>query len=172
MRLYMKICTFILLFCCAAFAQQARVYQVKAAFIHKFMMYVDVPLPISKTDPVVIGIIGKGKSSEDFKAYFKTQKIKEHPVKVVEIVTFNMINSCHILFIEDESKFSFKEISTVIQSRPIVTIGDQPEMSKYGTVFSLYIVNSKTKFRINNNRAKAQGLKISSFLLDMAEIVE
>lgn len=162
----------LLLFCGLSVAKESPEYTLKSAFIERFTRFIVWPESDTLSDPVRIGIIGDGKSFTDFKKFFKKVHIKDRPVQVLNIKEGSDLSTFDIIFVEDETVMSTKEIRKALtESGAVLTIGDEKKMAQTGIMISFYLSGSKLKFNINLDHLQSQGFTVSSFLLKMATIV-
>lgn len=162
----------LLIICGVTVAKESPEYTLKSAFIERFTRFIVWPESDTLSDPVRIGIMGDGKSFSHFRSFFKKVKIKDRTVEVVNVVEGSDLASFDIIFVEDETLMSTKEIKRALtESGAVLTIGDEKKMAQSGVMISFYLAGSKLKFNINLEHLHDQGFTVSSFLLKMATIV-
>lgn len=163
----------------------AREYQVKAAFLYNFIMFVDWPdekMPAAN-EPIIIGIIGKDpfenafdpvkdKQAKDRKVIVKRFKGLEELKKAGE-TDFNQqvaaIRKCHLLFICLSEEKVVREITDLVKNNNILIVGDMPKfLETGGGIINFVLEEQKIRFEVNATAAKEAGLKIRSQLLRLA----
>jgi hypothetical protein len=161
-----------------------REYQVKAAFLYNFIMFVDWPNEKigSNNEPIVIGIIGKDpfenafdpvkdKQAKDRKVIIKRFKGLEELKK--DQAAFNQeietIRKCHLLFICRSEEKVVKEITDLVKDNNVLTVGDMPNfLEAGGGIINFVLEEQKVRFEINGTAAKEAKLQIRSQLLRLA----
>lgn len=163
-------------------------YQVKAAFLYNFIMFVDWPegkLGDSNA-PIVIGIIGENRF-EDALEPLKDKQVKDRKIVIKQFKRFVEIKkldeaqrnqeiaalrSCHLLFISGSEQGAIKEITDLVKDYGVLTIGETESFPKAGDIIINFIIkDEKVRFEINLVAAKEAKLQIRSQLLRLAEVV-
>lgn len=171
-----------------------REYQLKAAFLLNFVMFVDSPrfappgdaernTPDAKK-PILIGVIGKdpfgsafgpleGKEVRDRPVVIKRFEGLEAPVRTdggaaQELADLEAIRQCHVLFICPSEREHVKAILGPIRRENILTVADVPGFLEAGGVISFVIEEKKVRFEINVAAAERARLEIRSKLLRLA----
>ncbi len=173
------------LLCCLGFAvmsaraQVAKEYDLKAAFLCKFALFVKWPtnaFPDAKT-PITIGVLGNNPFGKSLDEFVRTEIIQE---RRLEVELFSSVESlinladekdktCHILFVSQSELAKLGRIFASLKGRPILTVGDSDRFCQNGGMIQFVIVENKVRFIINQDAAKAADLKLSATLLDLAE---
>jgi hypothetical protein len=163
-------------------------YQVKAAFLYNFAMFVDWPKEkkVNGNEPIVIGIIGKdpfedafdrikNKQGEDVKIVIKRFKGLEE-LKKSDRAELNKeieaIKKCHLLFICRSEKKVVKKIMNLVKDANVLAIGDMEGfLGASGGIINFTLQNEKVRFEVDLVAAKQANLKIRSQLLRLAQNV-
>ena len=165
----------------------AREYQIKAAFLYNFLMFVDWPkekMPDNK-EPIVLGIIGKDpfenafeplkdKQTKDRKVIIKRFKgLEELKKNAAELnQTTEDIRKCHLLFICSSEERVLQEVIDLIKDHSVLTVGDMRTFRESdGMIINLVMEEGKIRFRININAARQAKLEVRSQLLRLAREV-
>ncbi len=146
----------------------AEEYKLKAAFIERFSRFIEWEQ--SNSDTILFGIVGNDIASDEFLDYFKLHSIKDRKVQIVPVEELSIITIVSILFIADESQWSVQEICDSVGDNTLI-IGNDPIMAEQGAVISFVKDNNRLRFRVNPENADSQNITISSYLLELAEIV-
>ena len=163
---------------------QSREYQIKAAFLCNFVKFVDWPAEklADANQPITIGIIGKdpfGKAFESgggkvvverFESFEELEKTAEKD-KAAWDQKLADLRKCHLLFICDSEKSSFKEIVDSLKNHSVLTVADTESFLDAGGVINLLVEEQKVRFEVNASAAKQQNLQIRSKLLRLAKRV-
>lgn len=151
----------------------AKAYQIKGAFLYHFTQFVEWPAQALSSDgsPMIIGVLGEDPYGSFLDEIVKGEVINGHPLTVRRYKEVDEIRNCHILFINLNNKNEMEEALESLKGRNILTVSDAPGFIRAGGMIRFVTVNKKIQFQINPEAAKAAGLKISSKLLRLAEIV-
>ncbi len=166
-------------------SESVREYQVKAAFLYNFIMFVDWPEAKMPNDdsPVIIGVVGKN----PFNGAFDPVKDKQAKGKKVVVKWFNgleelkksgraemdsqieAVRKCHLLFICSSEKKVVNEIMDLIKDHNILTIGDMDKfLESNGGMINFLLKDKKVRFEVNLGAARQANLEIRSQLLRLA----
>jgi hypothetical protein len=167
----------------------SREYQVKAAFLYNFIMFVEWPAEkmADINDPIIVGIIG----SDPFGDAFDPVKDKKVKGKNVVIKRFKgieelktggsdkskphpqieAIRECHVLFICSSEKTHLKEIISLIENDNVLTVSDVENFLDAGGIINFVMEEKKVQFEISVVSCEKANLKISSKLLRLAKRV-
>ena len=180
------------------YAQETRSkeYQIKAAFLYNFVMFVDSSRlqqapqeaeAVDPNEPILIGILGQDPFEEAFEA-LKGKHLKNRPVAVKRFQGFDAfadddghvptrhpqmdaITKCHVLFI-CASEWRYRHaILGPIRKLSILTVADTPGFLEVGGMINFVIEDKKVRFEINTAAAERAKLQIRAKLLRLAKRV-
>lgn len=165
-----------------------REYQVKAAFLYHFAMFVDWPVEkkADTNEPIVIGIIGedpfedafdpiKNKQTENVKVIIKRFKglgeLKKSDQAELD-KEIKDVRKCHLLFICRSEKKVAKEIVGLVKDANVLVIGDMDGfIESDGGIINFTLQDEKVRFEVDLVAAKQANLQIRSQLLRLAQKV-
>lgn len=149
-------------------------YLVKAGFIYNFAKLVDWPATaFSQPDsPIVIGILGTDPFGPTIDRVLASKKVNDHGFVIKRIKSAADAKDCHILFISASETSHIGDDIRIAKSMPVLTIGEVPGFANRGGIINLTLEDSKVRFEVNVDAAKAADLNISSRLLALARIVQ
>ncbi len=159
-------------FCLSATAQAHPIeYQAKAAFLEKFGKFVEWPdNAFADTNaPLVIGVFLKDPFQGALEAFAANDTVNGHPVEVRQIKALPDLKGCHILFIPVSEKSQERDVLGALNGLSILTVGDSDDFCDEGGMIQFIVEKGQVRFVINNEAARAAGLKISSKLLILAQ---
>jgi hypothetical protein len=154
-------------------AQAPSEYAVKAAFLVKFIHYVEWPADgRSERAPFVVGVLGTdpfGNVLDEMLAEKQVngRKIVARRFKRLE----DAATGSSILFISSSEWPDLTEILRTMDRHPVLTVGEIDHFASRGGVIGFRLEGNKVRFDINAERADRAGLKVSSQLLKLARIV-
>lgn len=157
-------------------AAEARViseYEVKAAFLHKFALFVEWPGSAfqKESDPFVIGILGQDPFGPHLAKAIAGKLVGNRPILLRTYRTVAEAKDCHLLYISPSERPNLRQIMSELGGRGVLTVGDMAGFAEQGGVINFVRSGQTIKFHINPDAAKRAGLTISSQVLEMAVIV-
>lgn len=152
-----------------AFGQNpGKIYDLKAAYIYKFIRYINWENTIS--DTFTIGVIGTSPVYYSLQKIARTKKVNNKRIVVLHFNGPDDITPCNIIYITANSYFSLANVLARID-KGTLTISEEPGFAELGTAFNFVLDHDKLKFEVNKNSINEEGLKVSSQLLKLAIIV-
>lgn len=176
-------------------ATSTREYQLKAAFLYNFIMFVDnerflrLDESTAQDDsdpnqPILVGILGKDPFGDAFEP-LQGKDIRDRRVVVKRFKGFEQfadaegrvpkqhpqlkpIEKCHVLFISSSEKSHLTEILKPIGKQSILTVADTSGFLEAGGIINFVIEDKKVRFEINTAAARRAKLQIRSKLLRLA----
>jgi hypothetical protein len=147
-------------------------YKVKAAFIYKFINFIEWPDHAweRSEDTIVIGVFGENPIFEALNANSQ-KKIKGRQIKIEHIKNLQDLKNSHIVFIGKAGTLDLKSILDHLKKGNVLTISDTKEFAQMGGMINFYLEKGKTRFEMNPEAANEAELKISSHILRLAKIV-
>lgn len=149
-------------------------YIMKAVAIEKLSRYIEWPADTahSVSDSFfTITVLGKDPFNGILERLYADKLIKNRKVKIRYISSPDDISSPRILYISGSFRKSIGQIIRRMSGKPVLLMGDTPGYAHKGVHMRVYIKKSKIQFEINREEYVRSGLKISSRLLGLAEIV-
>lgn len=174
-----RVCGFILLYITAGVpslmsqSSFASEYQVKAVFLFNFSHFVDWPESAfdNPYSTFVIGIIGDDPFGPYLAAAVEQERIGSHIIRVERYRSIQEITKCHILYIGSKDPEEIKHILAAAKGHKILTVGDTPNFIRFGGMIRFYTEQGRIRLNINNTLARQTGLRISSKLLRVADVI-
>jgi YfiR/HmsC-like len=170
-RLYICLLYMNAFVCFNSFGQKQDEYEVKAVFLYNFTQFVQWPEEVFKDDtsPFIIGVLGTDVFGEALKEVVAGEKYKNRPIEVHEYHDLASAGGSHILFIP-RAYGDASRVTKHFTGKPVLIVGDHDNFMKQSGMLRLYIVQSKIRIEINQQRAVDHKLDISSKLLRLANI--
>jgi hypothetical protein len=159
---------------CDAGAQQPTEYEIKVAFIYKFISFVEWPsasFPEEET-PIRIGVLGDDPFGTALDKLVKEKSVRQRKLEAKRSKDPSDLVECHIVFVAKSHAGNIKSLSGQFHEKHILTIGDSPGFAENGGIINLIEREGKIRFEISTKAAKAAEIRISSQLLDLAKVVE
>ncbi len=156
----------------AAAAETSREYLIKAAFLYNFAKFTEWPagsFPDSAA-PLDVCVFGEDPFGGALES-IAGKTIRGRRVAVHRVASIEAGAACHLLFISTSEATRLAGILESLRDRPVLTIAEMPGFARSGGIINLTTnSNDQIRFEINIGIAKRVGLKLSSKLLNLAEI--
>jgi len=147
---------------------EATEYQVKAAMLANFALFVDWPPTAFSTadSPFVACILG----SDPFGSWLKHElgaRVGSHPVEIRYLERAEPAPECHMIFISRSEQLRLKQVLTSLRNKTALIVSDARNISDFcrnGGMIGFVMEGRKVRFDLNANAAAKAGLKIDSKL--------
>lgn len=142
-------------------------FEIKAVFIYNFTQFVTWPEESfqSPADKFVIGVLGENVFGKALEEAVAGEHYQSRPIVVEYYPTVKDIGRCQILYVG-----SFANAGVLAGNSAALTVGDSEEFMKQKGLLRFYSEGNKIRIEINQAKAIASGLTISSKLLRLATI--
>tara|TARA_B100000809_G_C15130810_1_gene528353 strand:+ start:2930 stop:3457 length:528 start_codon:yes stop_codon:yes gene_type:complete len=148
------------------YAQKFSKHEIKAAYVHNFIKFVQ--WPEDKTQ-IRLGIIGRNEFTNILKYKLLNQKIGKYAVKITHYSNTNIINNCDVLFVADDELIDCGLILSKLKGKSILSIGETTSFfNNNGMIYLEERAGGNYAFLINNSNAIEEKIIISSKLLKLA----
>ncbi len=150
-----------------------KAYRVKVAFLLNFASLVKWPEESfdDSESPFVICHLGGSQTRALFDTAYADRMVKRHPIEVRHPSRVGDVLGCHIIMITAERSKQAGGFISAVAGRSILTIGETEGFALSGGVIGFYNDGSKIRFEINLSAARNANLRISSRLLQLAQLV-
>jgi hypothetical protein len=158
--------------CAGAWAQSgATETSVKAAYLHKFLPYVEWPdtsLPADES-PIVIGVADAEPVRAELERLASGRRVNNHPIETRRVAEGDALDGLHVLYVGRAS--SLGNWLKHVKQRPILVVSDGATSVDQGGMLSLVPVNGRIRFEASPVAAERSGLKLSARMLTIADRV-
>lgn len=162
---------------CAAHGQAqglglVRESAVKAAFLYKFGSFVEWPAGVfgAADAPFVIGVYGDDAVAAELEQVTAGRELGGHPVAVVRVREPDGTQGVHVLYAGGPRTSRAREVLASARG-PVLTVADSP-LAGIDPVLYFTLDEGRVRFVASLRAAAARGLKLSSKLLAVAQVVE
>jgi hypothetical protein len=142
-------------------------FEIKAVFIYNFTQFTQWPEESfqSADDKFVIGVLGENVFGKLLEEAVAGEHYQSRPIVVEYYPTLKDVRKCHILYVG-----SLANAGRLAENGAVLTVGEHEDfMAQKGTL-RFFNEGNKIRIEINQARAAASGLTISSKLLRLATI--
>lgn len=147
-------------------------YHVKALLLKNLGGYVSWPAAANPGKTAfVIGVFGVNPFAGYLDDVVRGQAIHGRRVQVVyfQALTQSAVDGCDVLFICDSEVDRLAETLRVCRGRPVLTLGDHPDMARRGVMLNLLIRDGFVEAEVNLRALRSAGLEISSSFLALGK---
>jgi hypothetical protein len=146
---------------------------VKAAFVYKFLSYVEWPgSAFAQPDaPMVIGVIGADDLAAELTEVVRGRTVGARPVEVHRLRAADPLTGVNALFIGASEKARIAALARAALARSVLVITESEDALDQGSVINLIVVDGRVRFEVSLDAAERAGLKLSSRMLAVAHLV-
>jgi hypothetical protein len=147
---------------------------VKAAFLYKFLGYIEwPPASFSRADsPFVIGVIDADDIAEELSRVIAGRSVNNRAVTVRRLTSAEQITGIHLLFIGRTESAREPQLLRIAQKQPILTVTETDGALAIGSVINFRLIDGRVRFEVSLAAAERNELKLSSRLLSVAVSVQ
>lgn len=148
-------------------------YQVKAAFLYKFLAFVEWP-PAALRDgdsPIVVGVLGAEPLAEELSRVVASRSSGGRPVSIRRFSIGDALGDLHVLFIGRPQGGRLASIVAGATGHALLVVTESDEGLAAGSMINFVVVDDKVRFDVALARAEQAGLRISARLLSVARKV-
>ena len=144
---------------------------VKAAFLYKFLGYVEWPASVLPPDaPYVIATMGGDDVAGELERIVATRSINGRRVTVRRMREGEPVQGVHVLFVA-RAEAAAREVLRALQHRPVLTVTDAEHGLDLGGIVNLVTAGDRVGFEVSLDAAEQAGIGISSRMLAVARRV-
>ncbi len=146
---------------------------VKAAFLFKFLHYVEWPesVPAAATSPLTIGVTGADDIAAELSKAVQDRSVDNRPVTVKRLQDGDSLAGVHVLFIGGSDTARLDRWLKLAQTRTILTVTESDDDGHAG-VINFVSVDGRVRFDISLDAAGKNNVKLSSRMLSVARMVQ
>lgn len=148
-------------------------YEVKAAFLYNFAKYVEWPdgTFADERGPFRFGVLGEDPFGKALENVFGNKEAQGRRVEIERSSRVEDLLDCHILFIAKSEENRKDEILKALEGARILTVWDVDNRGPSGVMIRLARKDNRIGVEIDLKAAEKAGLRVSSQLLRIAEVV-
>lgn len=149
-------------------------YQVKAAFVCKFTLYVEWP-PRALPEPggaLVIGFVGPDAAADALVRSAADMSAQGRPIEVRRLARGATVAGLHVLYVAGtHAAPPGGELLAEARHRALLTVTEQSDWPAAQSMINFVVADDKVRFDVSLLAAEAGNLKISARLLGVARRV-
>ncbi|MHA4870517.1 YfiR family protein [Duganella sp. PWIR1] len=146
---------------------------VKAAFLYKFLSYVEYPAGLLAADaPYVIGVTNADDIAAELARLTEGRNVNNHPVQVRVLRSGDSVAGLHLLFIGATESGQATSWLRAAQKANVLSVTETPDALQLGSVINFRLVDNRVRFEVSVEAAEKSNVKLSSRLLSVAYAVQ
>lgn len=147
--------------------------RVEAAFLYSFARFVEWPddsgAPAST--PVTFCVLGSAPFEDALEQSLAGKTINGHPVVTRRIDRPEDTLNCRVAFVGSDERKRLPAVLEALNGAPVLTVSDFEQFASHGGMIQLIKEGNKFRFAVNVDAVTRHGLRASSKLLQLAEVV-
>lgn len=163
-------CAALLLLVSCAVAAQPTEHEVKAAFLFKFLSFVDWPgAALGRPGaPIVIGVMGSPQVAAELERVVPGRSVQSRPVDVRRLAPGEWSAGLHVLFFGAGQADELARFADEAPLAPVLVVGEWSGALEAGAVVNFVRSGDRVRFEVALDAAERRGLRISSRMLAVA----
>jgi hypothetical protein len=147
--------------------------QIKAAYLLKFPTYVEWPEgTFAEPDsPLVVGVLGADELAGNLEQLGRDLVVGGHPVTIKRLLPGDAAGDLHVLFVGGVTSTAVSGFLQQAVRRPVLTVSEADPPRPENSVINFTISDNKVRFDVAMDPAQRMGLRLSSRLLQVAQVV-
>lgn len=145
---------------------------VKAAFLFKFLGYVEYPAQMEAGAPFVVGVAGADDIVAELNRISVGRNVNGHPVTVRQLREGEPVAGLQLLFIGLADGVRTNALLRAAQQANVLTVTEGANGLQAGSVINFRLVDDRIRFEVSLEAAEKSNLKLSSRLLSVAYAVQ
>lgn len=157
----------------SALAAGADEYQVKAAFIYKFCLYIDFPANAfaDENSPLLIAVAGPSEIATNLREVTQGRKINGRVIAIARS-TDSDVSALQVLYISASEMSAASKLIARLRGTHTLLITESPSGTVAGSVINFAMQDNRVRFDIDLDAASQRGLHVGAQLLQVARSVQ
>ncbi len=157
-----------------AASHEASEVGLKSAFLFKFTHYTQWPLQAmgAAGSPIAMCVAGRDALADGLERAVKGRNSQKRPLAVKRIEHAVEATGCHVLFIGWSEPGRIDRVLGMLARQPTLIVGDVAGFARRGGMINLTKKGNRLRFEINRRAVEGAGLRLSSQLLKLANLIE
>jgi hypothetical protein len=153
--------------CCMAAGQQAQNLErsVKAAFLYKFLGYVEFPAELPPQ--VTVGVIGAGDIGTELAQIVQGRTVNGRPIVIKPLRENEALTGLQLVFIGEDVARPGQILRNAAQAG-VLSVTEADNGLQQGSVINFRVVEDRVRFEVSLPAAEKSSVKLSSRLLSVA----
>jgi hypothetical protein len=141
---------------------------VEAAFLSRFIGYVDWPPQLASDAPFTIAVLDDDAVASELTLLIGKRPVPNRVALVRTIRTVQDLGNAQILYIGAAHTDDLRRLIAPLAGRPVLIVTNEPDGLEAGSTVNFLLIDHRVRFEISLDASQAAGLRISSELLAVA----
>ena len=152
---------------------EANEYEIKAAYLLNFPNFVDWPGSINQDlqSPIHLCLLGSDPLGSALSRMMADRLSRGRSLLLRRVSRTDPVSDCQILYIGPSESKHVPQILDSLHNVSALTVGETDQFAAQGGMIQLVMEDNRIHFKINPTAASEAGIRISSKLLALAQIV-
>lgn len=148
--------------------------ELKAAYLYKFLAYVEWPRErfSGPATPLVIGVLGTRQLSDELMKLTQGKTVDQRPIAIRHLEQGNSLDDLHALFVMSSAVEQLPVLVPAGRAGSVLIVTETPNALAQGSVINLLRAGDRVSFEVSLRSATASRLRLNAGLLRVAERVE
>ena len=149
-------------------------YRIKAAFLFKFVGFIDWPATtFDRADaPFTIGVLGGATLGHELEQIVAGRQVSGHAVRVRVLGRGDSPSGLQVLFVGRGEAARLNMLAAAGEGAPVLVVSESDGALALGSAINFVVVDDKVRFDVALHSINRAGLKISARLLAVARVVQ
>ncbi len=159
--------------CSAQSGPEASEYKIKAAFVCKFVSYVEWPAQAfaQPDSPIVIGVMATDAVVDELTRTAAGLSVDGRSLVVRRLRRGEPLTDAHLLYIASSEEGRLADALATLKGQPVLVVTESSHAAASGSMINFVVVDDKVRFDIAPQAAELSRLRISARLLGVARLV-
>jgi uncharacterized protein DUF4154 len=157
---------------CPARTEEYSVESVKAAFLYRFLEYVEWPEASHSEGPLTIAVLGDDSLAEELRRNVRGRLAQGREIRARSVSSVQEGLDAQVLFVSAQSKKKLATLAHLHPRDPVLIVTEGEGALERGSVINFLVIDGNVRFEVSLPAAEQRGLKLSSRLLNVALRVE
>lgn len=151
-------------------------YDVKAAMLYNMMKFVEWP-DVGQANakaPVALCVAGRDPFGKSLDSAVGNKSVNGRPIEIRRFANAQnakSLRACDVLYVSSSERKTLDQIVSGLQGADVLTVGEMNRFAERGGMVQFALVDKQVRLEVNLDAVSRTGLKISSKLLALAQIV-
>lgn len=149
-------------------------YKLKTAMLYSLINFVEWPDSAysDRQAPIQLCILGRDPFESSLTSTALQETANGRSVFVRHLQNDKEVRGCQVLYISSSERKIAERILSTLTGSSVLTVGETTQFAEHGGMIQFSLEDQRVHFEINLDAASRAGLKISSKLLALAQIVK
>jgi hypothetical protein len=148
---------------------QSNIYKIHSLFLYNFTKHINWSEDVG--DSFTIGVYGSSNALAEVKSNFSGKKFSGKEFRVINIAGLGDVKASDMVYFPKSNKNKILNLFEDVDKSNTLFVSED-DLIQYGIPISFVIRNNKLAFKVSKKNLESLGLKISSSLLSLAEVVD